>query len=952
MVEAPPIDRTITFGPFKLLPNRHLLLRGDTPIRIGSRALGLLIALTDRAGELLTKDELIARVWPNTVVDESNLRAQIALLRKALGDGEGSARHISAVAGRGYRFTAPIASLDDDRTHSLESKDRRSNLPRQLTPPIGREAAINTVKERFARSRLVTIVGPGGIGKTTLGLAVAEQLEASYRDGVGFLDLGPLVDHQLIASVLASTLKLANISEDPLPRVIGFLRDKAMLLVFDSCERVVGAAATLAEALLKEAPNVRILATSREALRAEGESVYQLPSLEAPPVSAGLTAAQALNFPAVQLFVERAASSRNGFELNDSDAPVVADICRQLDGIALAIELAAGRVDAFGTRGIAERLDDRFRFLTGGRRTALPRHQTLGATLDWSYESLSADERAVLRRLAVFVGEFTFEGASAVASDAETANADVTETLANLIAKSLVAVAHGRVARYRLLDTTRAYALAKLSEAGEFHAVMSRLARYLCAALNEALKEIEPSTGPEWLDRHGRHVNDVRTALDWAFSPAGDQSVRIPLTVAAIPLWFQLSSVDECRDGVQRALATIAPGPGRDAHAREVMRLYMALGLSRIFTIGLAPQASVAWAKALEIAENLDDIEEQLQALWGLWFCQIGSGEYRAALQTGQRFFTISESGIDLPNGNRLIGVPLFCLGDIAGSRRHVDRFLASPPPRRAAPESAPRFRFDQVVASRVLLAQLLWLQGCPDQATRAAQEGVEEARVTGHAISLCDALARGPCPIALLTGDLTAAGDSIEALLNHASAHALAQWEVFGRCWKAVLLLKQGDVGAGAELLSHAVDQLQQGSMLVHYSTAFLCALAEGLASAGRVSEALATVERGLDRSRQKEELWYVAELLRVKGEILLRRDAADFAGAERCFLQSIDWARRQGALSWELRATSSLARLLRAGGDVSRARDLLATILKTFHEGFETADLRAAGILLAELS
>lgn len=421
--------------------------------------------------------------------------------------------------------------------------------------------------------------------------------------------------------------------------------------------------------------------------------------------------------------------------------------------------------------------------------------------------------------------------------------------------------------------------------------------------------------------------------------------------MAAIPLWFQLSAVDECRDGVQRALATIAPGPGRDAHAREVMRLYMALGLARIFTIGLAPQAAVAWAKALEIAESLEDVEEQLQALWGLWFCQIGSGEYRAALHTGQRFLTISESGIDLPNGNRLIGVPLFCLGDIAGSRRHVDRFLASPPPRRKAPQGAPRFRFDQVVASRVLLAQLLWLQGFPDQATRAAHEGVEEARVTGHAISLCDALTRGPCPIALLTGDLTEARASIEALLNHASTHALAQWEVFARCWQAVLLIRQGDV-AGAELLSRTLDQLQQGSMLVHYSTAFLCVLAEGLASAGRVSEALATVDRGLDRSRQKEELWYVAELLRVKGEILLRRDVVDFAGAEHCFLQSMDWAQRQGALSWELRAASSLARLLRAGGHDTRARDVLATTLGNFHEGFETADLRSASTLLAELS
>ena len=357
--------------------------------------------LVERAGELVTKEELVARVWPDTVVDESNLRAQMAALRKALGDGRDGARYVATVPGRGYRFVAPVARSTEPVTRG-ELGAGAQELPVRLVRTVGRAEVVAAIGSRLQRRRFLTIVGPAGIGKTTVALAVAEALSASYEHGAAYLDLAASSDARLAPSALAAALGLASISEDPVPGVIAHLRDRQMLLVLDSCEHVVEAAAVMAEQILKGAPGIHLLATSREPLRAEGESVHRLAPREVPLPSSELTAAEALTFSAVELFVERAAAGLDGFALTDANAPLVAEICSRLDGIALAIELVAGRVDALGVAGVAARLDDRFRLLTSGRRTALPRHQTLSAALDWSYEFLPEEERALLRRLAVF----------------------------------------------------------------------------------------------------------------------------------------------------------------------------------------------------------------------------------------------------------------------------------------------------------------------------------------------------------------------------------------------------------------------------------------------------------------------------------------------------------------------------------------------------------------------
>ncbi len=350
----------------------------------------------------------------------------------------------------------------------LPPSRRPHNLPGRLTPLIGRSEVVSSLVRQLPTQHLTTIVGPGGIGKTAVALAVAEEAMAAYEHGAWLVDLAPITDSRLVPTALASALSLEIRSDDPLPALIAALRERQMLLLFDNCEHVIEAAAAIAAAILRGSRRVQILATSREPLRVEGERIHRLEALASPPAAVRLSAGEVLEYPAVQLFVQRAAATMNEFTLTDADAASAGDICRKLDGIALAIELAAARVNTFGVRGVAARLDDRLRLLTGGRRNALPRHRTISTALDWSYQLLSPEERTVLRRLAIFVGGFTLELARAVVADGDGSVSDLAESVASLVTKSLVAAElGGGEGRFRLLETTRAYALSKLAENDE-----------------------------------------------------------------------------------------------------------------------------------------------------------------------------------------------------------------------------------------------------------------------------------------------------------------------------------------------------------------------------------------------------------------------------------------------------------------------------------------------------
>jgi predicted ATPase len=528
---------------------------------------------------------------------------------------------------------------------------------------------------------------------------------------------------------------------------------------------------------------------------------------------------------------------------------------------------------------------------------------------------------------------------------------DLVDEVLSLVAKSLVvAEIDGACARYRLLDTTRAYAIEKLSQSGELEAVARDHAAYCLDLFERAETEWETRPTAEWLAEYGRQIDNLRAALDWTFSAGGDASIGVALTAAAVPLWMHFSLMEECRGRVERALAAIAAGVGRDA--RREMQLHASLTASLMYTRGAVAEIGAVATNAIEIAESLDDIEYQLRSLWALWSFRISSGQHSAALALAQRFHALAAKRPDLTDrliGERMIGGSQYYLGDLLSARRHLERVLAhhvAPAEKR----QIVRFQVDQWASARTYLARILWLQGLPDQAMRAAESSVADARATNHAVSLGDALAVAACPIALWAGDLVAAEHYVEMLLDHSTRHALGRWHIFGRCYQGMLVIQRGDGNTGLRLLRAAFTEPGAAGDAARL-IAFL--ISAGSRHAGQIADGLGAIEEAIVRSECTEERWLNAELLRVNGELFLLRGApAAAAAAEDHFRQALDLARRQEALSWELRAATSLSRLLRDQGHFADATALLQSVYDRFSEGFDTADLKAAKALLDALA
>ena len=612
---------------------------------------------------------MIAAVWPNTFVDEANLRVHVSALRKALADVNPDAPFIDNIPGRGYSFVAPPCSARPapplrKRPH-LKVKPCR-NLPFATVTPVGRDAFVDGLIQQLGRSRLITVIGAGGMGKTTVAVAAARNVVGDYVDGVAFVDFGIINDGDLVTPQLVSSLEQLHRTSGPLRDPASFLRNRRMLLLFDNCEHLVVPIAELAAHLLRTCPDIRIVATSREPLRVASEWVQRLPPLAFPMEGEGMTAANAASFPAVRLFLDRASEALGGFTLQEADAAIVGDISRRLDGIALAIELAAGRIDGLGLRALAEALDDRFRVLRQGRRTAFPRHQTLRATLDWSFSTLTSSEQIVMRRLAVFSGGFTREAARVVAGDQSSDQFDFEDILLSLGAKSLVAIDVGHdTVRYRLLETTRSYCLEKLRDAGEDAATARSHALCYEAMFVKSAERWERDRPAGWLREYGPEIGNLRVALEWAFSPAGSEDVAVALAISAIPLWFQLSLLDERLAAAVRAVGLLNQQPSPDP--RQRMKLNVVLGWPQLNAISGVESGPAAWRTVLEIAEQLGEVDYQVRALWALWVDRTNSAVARPRLHWPNASSGCAPAGVvdseDVLIGHRMLGRSLHMLG-------------------------------------------------------------------------------------------------------------------------------------------------------------------------------------------------------------------------------------------------------------------------------------------------
>ncbi|MFZ6646109.1 ATP-binding protein [Undibacterium sp. TJN25] len=940
------------FGAFRLAPAERLLHKGDIPIVLGSRALDILTALVESAGEVLSQRELIARAWPKLIVEEANLRIHIAALRKVLGDGEDKIRYITNVPGRGYCFVAPVQrstpELKSDKAVLERVKATTvTALPIALARMIGREETVDTVLELLRTGRFVSIVGPGGMGKTTVAVSIAHILLNDFENRVFFVDLGTLTDPAMLPAAIASAMGVSSQAPDLLASLVASVADQRTLLLIDNCEHVIDAAAKLVERLFSEAPRMHLITTSRESLRVQGEHVYRLLPLGNPPASAELTAAQALAAPSVQLFMERAAAGGHRLALNDADAPVVASICCRLDGIALAIELVAGRVGIYGIYGTADLLDTRFRLLWEGRRTAVPRHQTLHAMLEWSYALLSDRDRRALCRLTVFVEIFTLEAAQAVACDSEMDARQIVEALASLIEKSLVrALSVEGKTFHCLLDTTRVYSAGKLIESGDAREVAMRYALYYLELLRSGEVDRGASVLPH-MASVALPVSDIQAALEWCFSNRGDRHIGVQLAAQAAPLLLKLSMLSECQKWCAQGLAALGL---LERGTKLELELQEAFAISKMLTQGNCETVRAAIERGLNLTELLGEVERQVHLLAGLHIFLTRTGDFREALIVAKRnVLRAKETGSSaaMVAADWMLGCSYHLMGDQEAARRYCELGL-----KRAAVEEVGRidiFGYDHQVRALIILARVLWLHGRPTQAIKVAREATDKAEKRYHSADFCAAMIL-TTSVFLWNGDFEEAKERIDLLSTFAAKHSLRPYQSVGLALRGELEVALGNSNTG-------VKQLREALLVLHserhdiLSTGFSRALAEGLIQSGRYDEASTIIEDALAGAEGQGTILDMPDLLRMRSVILMASSRPDRRAAEETLLKSIDCARIQSALSLELRATMALARLWQEQRRTADAWKILAGVYERFTEGFETIDLQAAARLITEL-
>ena len=667
------LSHSYRFGQIEIRSAERQILIDGQPANVGARAFDVLLALIERRDRVVSKDELLELVWPGLVVEENNLQVQVSTLRKLLGP-----QAITTIAGRGYQFTL---KFDSDSGEAPAPAAHLHNLPVQLNSFVGREREIGEIKDILGTSRLVTLTSMGGTGKTRLSLQVAADVMENYPDGVWFVELAPLADARLAPQAVASVLGVKEEAGRPVLEALEkYVKNRRLLLVLDNCEHLVQACAELAKKLLKAGHGLHILASSREYLHVAGEMNYPVPPLAVPAACTAANEAidlEALTqYEAVRLFTDRATAIQPAFQVTAKNAAAVADICRRLDGIPLAIELAAARVGALSVENIAARLSDRFSLLTGGDNTASLRQKTLRASIDWSYDLLSPPERTLLQRLAVFAGGWTLEAAEAVGAGSGKDQPAVLDLLIQLVEKSLVTMEAGGE-RYHLLDTVREYALERLRESGEENAVRTHHLDYYLAFAEKARPEL---AGPEqgvWLAWLDVERENLLVAHTWAGSAPEGAILGLRLTRALKPYWINRGLL-----GLGLSVTLVALGrKGAESSIELCGGLFDAGQIN--FVMGRNAEAEMYLKESLAIAKKLRDPR---------WIA--------AALQP--------------------LGMVYLVQGDKAAAREHFEEALM---------RVRTLGRKREIAAALIVLAQLLRMEGELDTAERHYAESLELAR-------------------------------------------------------------------------------------------------------------------------------------------------------------------------------------------------------------------------------
>jgi predicted ATPase len=893
----------------------------DLPLHAADAA--LLGVLASRTGGFVSDDEIAATSacsW-RTVPDHAHKR--LGTINEVLAKHFDAGHFVMHVPGVGYSLTVP--SVRSRLPAAVCDTAGRTRLPPLRSRVVGRQGDLAAITASARQSRLLTLFGAGGVGKTTLAVAAAQQMAGSFADGVFFVDLSPLTCAEAIAPAVAAALRMPPAAGAGPQDIAGFLRTRVVLLVVDNCEHVVDGAAALCDAIHRAAPRTCILATSRETLRCAGESVHRVRSLATPGPAEALTSEKALAFAAVQLFVDRLAERMPGFVLKNNDAATAAELCRRLDGLPLAIELAAGFAQRMDLRDMLLLLDAPLAMRAADAPTA--RHESLGHLLHWSYELLGATERRVFERLCLFRGHFTMESAKAVAGADGVARDDVPRTIIALAAKSLLAVEPTPEGppRFRLLETTRRFASARLRAGSDYDTSAARHAEDVRQLLEAVERDWTNLSPVQWYASCGTLLDDLRGAVDWAFSENGDSVMGARLAVAGAPLAFVFSLWGEFAGWFARAIAAVDAGHPIDAELES--RLRRTYGTLLALTRGPGDDMSENYEAALEKARETTGAVAAW-ALDGVWMSAYISGDYPRALPLAQECAALARAGGDpvaIVRTRRMLSQSLYAMADFPAAADLAESLISDP---NFSTRQSHWSAIDPRISARVVLARVRWLQGRP---SRAATLLAEALAMCKYEASESDAhvLAWGALPLHLWNGDLDAASGCMGRLEEVCAGGRHPYWGSWREPFALAIRGARGETVLRTELEA-TKDNLQ----------------IDMLGTLGHMQEVV------FDRAERGMAPWCAAEIFRARGEQLLRGDPTASVEGEDLIRRGLLIAREQGSLAWELRCSISLARLWLDRRMRAEAGELLSEVYARFPEGENTADLAKARALLAQLA
>ncbi|MFE4108789.1 winged helix-turn-helix domain-containing protein [Kosakonia sp. YIM B13611] len=907
----------IHFAEWQVWPQLRILLHRGKPVRISARAFDVLVVLLRAEGKAVSKETLLTQVWGNDIVEENNLQAHISAIRRVLGHD----RHLLITEfGCGYRFN--ITSVPSQTP--LESVRPAPVVTPILASILGRDKAVQEVCALLNQHQMVTITGPGGVGKTRLAWEVVNLVRTHFPDGIYVAELAHITETSGLLSVFSQALHLPLATVEHDADLRQQLARRRCLLLIDNCEHVISELEPVATLLMTQAPHIRLLLTSQVALQIAGEQQYLLPPLQVPEKKINDNKAL-MSFASVRLFIERVQANRHDFHPSDSELPLIGELCRHLDGLPLAIELAASRLPVMSISEVYSRLEDRFQLLSNTLSARVPRHQKIVTTLEWTYQLLNAREQQLFRTLGIFTDSFSMKSVNDFLETEDKDSWQVIDDLQRLLSLSLIQTRHQvPVTRFRLLETMRQFACTKLRQAEEYDGLMARFVDYYKVLVEQARNDWLMLPTEQWRERYGHILNDLRRVLQQTLPEGRDASTGLEILQAMTPFWIEYSLYDECQRHIyplldekrSRIVLTL----------RQRMNLCAAAGKASTWAKGPTSETHSAWQTALTLAEKLDDKEICLQAHYGLWLYCLRTGELNKSRQHAQSMYELARAINDAEaqaTGLRILGVSLHFLGQHVAGRNDLLQSLAWCD-RESASHSF-RFGLDQETAGLAFLSRLLWVQGEYQAARQMAWRGIKKAARLQHACSLCCALAEGACMTAALDRKPRWVIKAANWLIRVAEKHDLYFWKTYGELFLV-----------WAKRFSHSD---------VSQTTLFSSLQAMGLD--WQYSPLLSEIDSGLSQQSATldHENWCAPELMRLSAAQLPPQE-------QRLMLeQALGKARQQQAHGWALRIAYSLATLQAQAGETFAAKQLIENVLQGVDGADRAPDVRKALALRARL-